>query len=214
MNFRPKRIQLLLLALSLFLFQGCIEIVERIDVNEDRSGSINLSVNVLQGNLFWGLIQLGGDLEVLDNIEDYARMAKNSLSQSEGIHNVKITRDNKKGMVGLSFDFDNHHQLNRSLYEVAGQKKTIFNPYVYKVNARSFKKKNMTSLIRLLLEEEELEVIPAFINYTTEINLPRPAKSISDSKATLHRNNQTIKVRGNLADILENKTNTGIKVRY
>jgi len=198
----------------LFLLQGCIEIVERIDVNEDKSGSINLSVSLLRGNLLWGLIQLGGNLDVLDDIEDYARIAKNSLSQSEGIHNVKITRDNRKGVVGLSFDFDNHRQLNRALYEVAGQKKTIFKPYVYKVNARSVKKKNMTSLISMLLEEEELEIMPAFINYTTEINLPRPAKSTSGNKATLHRNNQTIKVRGNLADILENKTNTGIRVRY
>jgi hypothetical protein len=214
LNIKSKKIRFLLLVLSIFLFQGCIEIVERIDVNEDKSGSINLSVSVLQGNLLWGLIQLGGDFEVLDDIEGYARMAEYSLLQSEGIKNVKVTRDIRKRQVGLSFDFDNHRQLNRALYEVAGQTKTIFKPYVYKVKARSVKKKNMTSLIKMLLDEEELEIMPAFINYTTEINLPRPAKSTSGKKATLHQNNQTVRVRGNLADILENKTNTGIRVRY
>lgn len=214
MNISPKRIQIFLLAMTLFIFQGCIEIVERIDVNEDKSGSINLSVSVLQGNFLWGLIQLGGELDVLNDIEDYARMAEKSLSQSEGIHNVKVTRDTKKGEVGLSFDFDNHRQLNRALYEIAGQKKTIFMPAIYKVNANSFRKKNMTTLIELLVKEEEIELIPSFVNYTSEINLPRPAKSVTNSDAILLNKGQKVRTTGVLSEILENKTNTGIKVRY
>lgn len=165
-------------------------------------------------NFLMGLLNLGGELEVLDDIEDMAETAAKVLSESDGIHNVRVLRDKKKGNVGLTFDFDNHRKLNRALYAVAGQKKTIFTPAVYKVNAHSFRKKNMTALIEMLLEEEKMDIVPSFINYTSEVNLPRPVRRISGNKSTQHRDGLTVRTTVNLADILENKTNTGIKIRY
>lgn len=194
--------------------QGCIEITERIDVNEDRSGSISLSVSISEGNLLLGLIKFGGEVDVLDDVEDVAEGYAGLLSVSDGIHNVKVMRDKKNESVRLSFDFDNQRQLNRALYAAAGLQKTLFKPAVYKVKAKSFRKMNMTPLLEMLLEEEGQEILPSFINYTYEINLPRSAKSVSVKNATLLHDGHTVKYRGNVADILEKKSKTGIKIKF
>lgn len=167
-----------------------------------------------QQTFLMGLLNLGGELEVLDDIEDMAETAAKVLTESDGIHNVRVLRDKRKGNVGLTFDFDNHRKLNHALYAIAGQKKTIFTPAVYKVNAHSFRKKNMTAFIEMLLEEEKMDILPSFINYTSEVNLPRPAKSVSGNKSTQHRDGMTVRTTENLADILENKSNTGIRIRF
>ena len=200
--------------MPLLLLQSCIEIVEKIDVNDDRSGTINLSVSVMQGNFLMNLIRLGVDLDVLSEVEDMAEEAAGSLRESPGITNVQVAGSQKRGVVSLSFDFDNQRNLNRALYKVAGQEKTIFLPAVYKIRKGSFEKKNMTKLIELVVKEEQLELSPSLINYTTEVTLPRPAKSVSGKKANLYQNRQTVRVSANLADILENSTNTGLKVRF
>lgn len=209
-----KQFFFILLLMLVLLLQGCIEIVEKIDVNHDRSGSVNLSVSVMQGNFLLSLIKLGVDMDVLSEVEDLAEDAAATLRSSPGISNVQVTGSNKRGMVSLSFDFDNQRNLNRALYRVAGQDKTMFLPAVYKIRNGSFEKKNMTKLIELVVKEEQLELSPSLINYTTEVHLPRPAKSVSGKKAALYQNGQSVRVSANLADILENSTNTGLKVRY
>lgn len=168
----------------------------------------------MQGNFLLNLVRLGIDMDVLSEVEELAEDAAGTLRESPGISNVQVTGSQKRGMVSLSFDFDNQRNLNRALYQVAGQEKTIFLPAVYKIRNGSFEKKNMTKLIELVVREEQLEMSPSLINYTTELNLPRPAKSVSGKKAGLYQNGQTVRVSGNLAEILENRTNTGLKVRF
>jgi len=205
---------LVFVLIPLLLFQGCIEIVEKIDVNDDRSGTINLSVSVMRGNFLLNLVRLGIDMDVLSEVKELAEDAAGTLRESPGISNVQVTGSQKRGMVSLSFNFDNQRNLNRALYRVAGHEKTVFLPAVYKIRKGSFEKNNMTKLIELVVKEEQLKFSPSLINYTTEINLPRPAKSVSGKKAGVYQNNQIVRVSDNLANILENRTSTGLKVRF
>lgn len=214
MQIRKNKLFLPLIISMLFL-TSCIEITERIDVREDKSGTFSLSVKMFQQNMLTDLLGFGGSTEVLDDIEALAWRASLDLEDNEGIHNVKLISDKRNGSVGLSFDFDNHRQLNRALYAVAGERKTIFKPAVYRIRNNCFSRRNVTSLIEMLLDgEDDTEMISHWITLTSEINLPRPAKHVSNSSARQLNYGKRIKSSEHLSDILEEKTNTRIRIRY
>ena len=73
---------------------------------------------------------------------------------------------------------------------------------------------NITKFIKQAANGQKFELKPSLINYITEVNLPRPAKMVVPANASLHHSGFMVRVSGNLAEILENNTNTGIKVRY
>jgi len=209
-----NKLILLLLVTTLFL-TGCIEITERIDVRDDKSGTFSLSVKMFQQNLLTDMFGFGGGTEVLDDIEALAWRASLDLEDNEGIRNVILISDKRKGTVGLSFDFDNHRQLNRALYNIAGERKTIFKPAVYRIRQSSFSRRNLTTLIEMLLDgEEDSELLSHWITLTSEINLPRPAKHVSNKNARQLNNGKRIKSSDHLSDILEESTSTRIRIRY
>ncbi|HNY58974.1 MAG TPA: hypothetical protein PLQ84_01860, partial [Bacteroidales bacterium] len=57
-----------LLLLFTLLLQSCIDIVERIDLNKNRSGSFSLSVSITGKKFLFDLLNIGIDTEVLDDI--------------------------------------------------------------------------------------------------------------------------------------------------
>lgn len=206
--------KLLILVLPVFFLQGCIEIVERIDVNDDRSGNLSLTVNVRQNSFLRDVLNIGTG-EMLEDVEALARVTAFSLITQDGISNVKVISDKRRGVAGLSFDFDNHRNLNRALYAMAGEKKTIFKPAVYRVRNQSVMRRNITTLIEALIEEEEgLEISPQLITFTTEINLPGPAKRISGGNARTYDNGYRIRTSEKLSVILDEKNSTRIRVRF
>jgi hypothetical protein len=203
-----------LLLLFTLLLQSCIDIVERIDLNKNRSGSFSLSVSITGKKFLFDLLNIGIDTEVLDDIVIMANDAADLLQQCEGISNVKVVTGSNKMTVALAFDFDNQHNLNRALYYMAGEEKTIFKPAIYKFKRTRFERKNITKFIKQAANGQKFELKPSLINYITEVNLPRPAKMVVPANASLHHSGFMVRVSGNLAEILENNTNTGIKVRY
>jgi hypothetical protein len=209
-----NKLILMLLVSTLFL-TGCIEITERIDVRDDKSGTLSLSVKMFQQNLLTDLFGFGGGAEVLNEIEALAWRASLDLEENKGIHNVNLISDKRNGMIGLSFDFDHHRQLNRALYNIAGERKTIFKPAVYRIRQSSFSRRNLTSFIEMLLDgEEDSDLLSHWITLTSDINLPRPAKHVSNKNARKLNNGKRIKSSDHLSDILEESTSTRIRIRY
>lgn len=183
-------------------------------MNDDHSGNLSLTVNVHQNSFLRDVLNIGTG-EILGDVEALARVTAFSLISHEGISNVKIISDKRRGIAGLSFDFDNHRNLNRALYAMAGEKKTIFKPAVYRVRNQSVTRRNITTLIEALIEEEEgLEISPQMITFTTEINLPGPAKRISAGNARTYDNGLRIRTSEKLSVILDEKSNTRIRVRF
>lgn len=172
-----------LLLLFTLLLQSCIDIVERIDLNKNRSGSFSLSVSITGKKFLFDLLNIGIDTEVLDDIVIMTNDAADLLQQCEGISNVKVVTGSNKMTVALAFDFDNQHNLNRALYYMAGEEKTIFKPAIYKFKRTRFERKNITKFIKQAANGQKFELKPSLINYITEVNLPRPAKMVVPEKA-------------------------------
>jgi hypothetical protein len=214
LNISKSKIHLPFILASVFFFHGCIEITERIDVREDRSGRFSLTMSVFQQNLFSRLLSLGGSAEILDEAEAIAWQASLDLQNRDGIHNIQFINDKRNGTIGLAFDFDSHRHLNSALYALAGERKTMFKPAIYRIRSGVFNRRNITTFIELLLEEDESEMIADWITFTTEINLPRPVKSVSHKKARVLNEGNRIKTSDYLSGIVENGTSTRIRIRY
>jgi len=209
------RFILLFSVTALFFLQSCVEIVEEITVNNDRSGKITLSVNIGKQNGLFGLISQFADLSFMDEIEDEVGKTISVLKQQKGISNVVFEKGNK---MRLSFDFDNHKNLNKALYAVSGNEKTIFNPAIYKVKNHSFIKKNITTWAKLMMEanKDEMpdEIVFDMIEITTIVHLPEPIIKTSGEGSKVSKDKRTVTTSHFISEILEENINTKMKVRF
>jgi len=74
-----------LLLLFTLLLQSCIDIVERIDLNKNRSGSFSLSVSITGKKFLFDLLNIGIDTEVLDDIVIMANDAADYCSNAKAL---------------------------------------------------------------------------------------------------------------------------------
>ena len=209
------RFILLFSVTALFFLQSCVEIVEEITVNNDRSGKIALSVNIGKQNGLFGLISQFADLSFMDEIENEVGKTISVLKQQKGISNVVFEKGNK---MRLSFDFDNHKNLNKALYAVSGNEKTIFNPAIYKLRKNSFVKNNMTTWAKLMMEanKDEMpdEIVFDMIEITTIVHLPEPIIYTSGVGVKVSKDLRTVTSSHFVSEILEENISTKMKVRF
>ena len=213
-EFRARFI-LLFSITALLLLQSCVEIVEEITVNNDRSGKVALSVKIGKGNGLFGLISQFADLSFMDEIEDEAGKTVSVLKQQKGISNVVFEGGRK---MQLSFDFDNHKNLNKALYAVSGNEKTMFNPAIYKLRRNSFVKNNMTTWGKLMLEANKDkmpdEVVFDLVQITTIVHLPEPVKRTSGEGIAVSKDRRTATTSHFVSEILEENISTKMKVKF
>ena len=214
-KYRLSQTILLFSVVILLFLQSCVEIVEEVTVNNDRSGRVVLSLNIGKENGLFGLISQFADLSFMDEIEDEVGKTISVLKQQKGISNVVFEKGRK---MKLSFDFDNHKNLNKALYAVSGNEKTIFNPAIYKVKNHSFIKKNITTWAKLMMEanKDEMpdEIVFDMIEITTIVHLPEPVKSTSGVGVKVSKDQRSVTTSNYISEILEENISTKMKVRF
>lgn len=213
-----KTFVLILIGLVVFL-QGCIEIVEKLEVNSDRSGSVTLSVSTGQNNPLLSLIHQYVDMSFMDDVAANARQISYVLRVQDGISNVQLKDNLRGGGLELSFDFENDKKLNNALYATAGIEKSFFQPNVYKIRKHRFVRKNTTGWIaRLIAQEKENipdEAIFDLIKIKSVFQIPATAKGVNAAcKISASRDNQTFTTSHFLSDLLDKKINTRVAIRY
>ena len=214
-----KRILLLLTVVVVSIsMQSCIEIVEEITVNEDKSGSMSLSAGASGNNSFVGLIGAFTDITFLDDLEIEAGIIVSKLKTQEGISNVHFSKPGSGSNYSLTFDFKNSKALNNALYAVNDQEKKFFGPSFYKISKNKYRRKNITTWAKVLLESEKEnipdEAIFDLIEYKAVVHLPRPVKLVKADDVVVSKDETTVSTSNYISDILNNKINTGMKVRY
>ena len=147
-----------------------------------------------------------------------ANRASVAGSPVDGISNVNYNISKKTGDYGFSFDFENSKKLNQALYHISGNKKGFFSPSYLKVSKKKIKKLNISPWVKKYLEREKIEIpessITNMINYRTEYYLPDKIKSVSNRKAKINGRSNGASMSYLLTDVINNKVNTGIRIRY
>lgn len=204
--------------LPVILLTGCIEIVEDITIHPDRSGTVSYSIEVTKaGALLSGLASL-----VDASWEGQIRMEADNfirrLQAQPGISNIHYDLPGRNGTYSLTFDFEKESDFNEAIYEVSGNKKTIFSPGYLKIGNSRIKKFNFSPWLRRYIENQDLEMpsplITDNIYFRSVIHTPEDIKRVnSETQGAFKSSRETVQ-KFLMTDILNGEVNTGIRIRY
>ena len=208
----------LLIFLSIFLFSGCIEIVEEITINPDRSGTVSFNMDL--GT--WGGLAINmGDKymqsSMLNQIKNLPEKVAGILKEVNGLSNIKpIT--NKKGLYSISFDFKNFKQLNAAIYKLFDVKKKFFEPNYLRLTKNKLMKKNYAPALRLIVNKYQDQLkdksILKIVSYKSVLHFPKEVKNFSNKNYILSSDKKSLEFKCTLDDLLLEKINIGSKVKY
>jgi len=208
----------LLLFISIFFFSGCIEIVEEVTINPDKSGTVSFNMDL--GTLGGLAINMGEKYmqsSMLNQIKNLPETVAGILKGVDGLSNVKPV-SNKKGLYSISFDFKNAKQLNAAIYKLFDVKKKFFEPDYLRLNKRKFVKKNYAPALRLIVNKYQDQLkdksILKIVSYKSVFHFPKEVKNFSNKNYTLSSDKKTLEFKCTLDELLSEKTNIGSKVKY
>lgn len=210
-----KVFNLTVLLFIISVFTGCIEIVEEITFNKDGSGKVTYSLDMTH---FYDYDTSMSDKEkekkYMHGLKKLKRNNKeriDTLSNIEGIFNVRDKTDYDVFKPVIYFEFKNVEALNKGLNEMDVK---INDQQIY-----TFDGKTLTRIDHLKKEKKNNSSIDenerkAFENYTytTIIHLPSKVKSCDNDSTVISKNKKTITTKVSLMDIVEGKTTLGLNV--
>ena len=105
-----------------------------------------------------------------------------------------------------------------AVYEVFGFKKTILSPSYLKVSNNSLKKINFSPRLKKYLKDEGIEVPSEYLSeviyFKSTIYLPKKVKNAKGSQVNILYGKNIVEQKFKLTDVIENKVNVGVKIKY
>jgi hypothetical protein len=202
------------------LFTSCFEITEEVDMNNNGSGNVTLTVNLSESkdNLkaYWKMDQVQGvEVPKKTEIDEEIQNVKKALSAVKGISNVTTTADYDEFVFTISGSFDNVKTLNKGINAVVSELNRTPMPTIKKDNF-AFAPGKFTRLFKyagdLKLNDEEydnLNMTARFVMETARVvsiyRFEKPVKSFSNRKAQLSPSKKAVKFESNIADLIKGK---------
>ena len=201
------------------LLSSCIEIVEEVTINSNKSGTFNISMDL--GTLGGLALKNMGEkyvpkstLELLDKLPD--TMAE-MLKEVNGLSNIK-SASNKNGLYMVRFDFENVKQLNQAVYKLFQIKKRFYEPNYIRLTSHKLIKKNYAPLLRIFAKKYEDQLgdknLLQKVYYKSLIHFPNEATRFTNKNASLSANSKTVEYKCTLQELLTSKVNIGNKIKY
>jgi len=210
--------KIFLFILPLLFFSSCVEIVEEITINADKSGSVAFKMDL--GSLGSFAMNMGDSYmqgTLLEQVKNLPSTAAALLKNVNGLSNIKSVT-NSGGLYSVSFDFKNEKDLNNALYKLFDVKKPFFAPNYIRIKKHKIIKKNYAPMLRLFVKKYKDQLKDAsilkLISYKTKLNLPTEIKKFSNSKSTLSSDKKTAEFTCTIEDLLTTNVNIGNKIRY
>jgi len=207
-----------LLIIIIFLsLTGCVEIVEEIKINPDKSGSISFSLDLgVLGNSFLNIAKDYIDLSMMDDIKKQPFISAKVLDKTKGIRNILPVSDNDKGLYALSFDFDNDNALNNAFYKMFNSNKNIFLPKVIKITKRKLKITNLAPVIRYFTNKYEKDIknnkLFSLVSFKQTFVLPGEVKKVKNPKSIIC--DYKVNLSCTIEELLNSDFNCGNKIKY
>ena len=213
-----KTYRFILVLLILTAFTGCIEIVETITVHADKTGKVSYSLKTNEKGFL--LNNLAGlfDISIHEDVFREADKFANQLKKQPGISNIKLVSDKATNNFELNFEFTNSKDLNKAFYSMSGNKKTIVSPGYLKIKNHRVKKINFSPWVMTYLERENIKIpdsyLTAMITYTSIVEVPDEIKNFAPPTVKVSKNQKVARNSYSINDILEEKVNTGMRIKY
>ena len=212
-----------------FFFVGCFEIIEEVDMNNNGSGDVTLTVNLSESkdNLkaYWKMDEVQGvEVPKQREIEEEIRNVEKALSRVKGITNVKTTADYDEFIFTIKGSFENVKSLNKGINAVVSELNRTAIPIIKKDNYK-FSSGKFTRLYSYgpdwRLNDEEynnLNISARFIMETARIvgiyRFEKPVKSYTNKKAELSPSKKAIKFESSIADLIKGQTSIENEITF
>lgn len=211
-----KYFTLLALLITTFSVTSCIDLVEEISINDNKSGHYELR---LESEELGGLLSLtNSQIEVPAIAELEKKIAL--LKQQEGISNVKKHFQSKSINFKISFDFEDEASLNNAIYSLAEIERNIFMKKFLKIKKHKIVRPNLNGYLQMLIEEQHLmDDLPSkdmlkYINYQLVVNTPTEIKSVKGENAVVMNNKTTATNSFSFKDLVLHEPNISLKIKY
>jgi len=211
------------------LFVGCFEVTEEVDMNDNGSGDVTLTVNLSESkdNLraYWKMDEVQGvEVPKQDEIETEIANVKRALSAVKGISNVKTTTDYEEFIFTISSSFDNVNSLNKGINAVVSELNRSAMPTIKKDNYE-FSSGKFTRLFKYApdwkLNDEEynnLNMSARFVMETARVvgiyRFESPVKSYSNQKAQLSSSKKAVMFESNIADLIKGQASIENEITF
>ncbi len=212
-----KNIRFILLIVVFLSLSGCIEIVEEIKLNPNKSGSIRFSMDLgVLGGTFMNVAKDYIDLSMMDDIKKQPAITAKVIENIKGISNILPVSDNNKGLYALSFDFDNEKALNDAFYKMFNSNKNIFLPKVFKISKKSIKVANLAPVIRYFTNKYEKDIkdnqLFSLITYKQLFVMPGDVRKVRNPKSVI--DDYKVNTSCTIQELLNSNINIGNKIWY
>ena len=218
-----KILFLITCCLQLFLFSGCLEIIEDVTTHTDGSGIFALTLNMSQSRTKINSILLldslnGHKVPGRLEIAAYLDKVEKTLKASRGISGVRVLRNMDNFIFTVKFNFDRGENMNQALEAVnrAVQPKGrtdlgmvyLYNGTVFQ-RTESYLKSNLTKNIN----HKELL---AFNNakYTGIYRFDQAVKSVSNSIASISPSRKAVMLQTNIPSIVKGTTSLANTIEF
>lgn len=211
-----KSFAIIVILITAFSLTSCIDLVEEISINDDKSGHYELR---LESEQLGGLMSLANsqiDIPAIAELEK--KMAL--LKQQEGISNVKKNFQAKSINFNISFDFKDEKSLNNAIYSLAEVDRNMFMKKFIKIKNHKIIRPDLMGYLQILIKQQKLmDKLPSkdvlnYVNYNLVINTPADIKRIKGENAVIMNNKTTAISSFNFKDLVLNKPNISLKVKY
>ena len=200
------------------VFTGCIEIVEEMKVNDDRSGTITYKIETDEFGNFFNIIteMAGGSFE--DNLKNEFEKFTSKLRGKAGISNINYNFRDAAGNYFVSFDFASDKHLNTALYDIFGIRKTVFTPKFLKIKNQKIKKSNYAPWVERYLESENIDLpestFSKLVRLKSVTHTTKKIKKATGQSVELSQDHKSVTQHFDIQDIIDNKIDVGLKLRY
>jgi hypothetical protein len=212
-----KKFSFIFFTLIFVSLTSCIDIVQEIKINPNKSGSIRFSMDLgALGGSFMNIAKDYIDLSMMEDIKKQPSITAKVIENIKGISNIKPVSDNNKGLYALSFDFDNEKALNEAYYKMFNSNKNIFLPRVFKISRRSIKTANLAPVIRYFTNKYEKDIkdnkLFSLVSLKQLFILPGMVKKVSNPKFNI--DDYKVDMSCTIEELLNSNVNIGNKIWF
>jgi len=202
----------------LFATTSCIDFLNEIKINKDKSGSVFLGIEM---NAIAGLMITESD-KVSPKIKEYiihfpSESAK-LLKDIKGISNVESYTQPAQGRIGIGFNFTNQKALNKAYYRLLEMDYKWYSPNMVIIRKHKIKIRNATPYIKEYYREFEDSfednTIVNYLHYKTVIHVPNSINQNSIEIGSLSTDKKVFSNRISGKEILELDANSGFSFKY
>lgn len=208
---------LLFIILSVSL-TSCIELLEEIKLNEDKSGSVFIGIESQVLASILDVVREQVSFDSISELEDLPSKLKERIINVKGISEVNSFDKVDDGRLGISFNFSNPTALNRAYFALAEVNKKWYHPNIIRVTKHKISRKDLTPQLINQLEKNYPKLkdseLTKFLSLKLVVKLPSPSISVYDGEKEVLTKTKNVRLNYGLSEILEEEKPTSFKIRF